>query len=138
MELGSYLQPVGDTHVGEIILDRVAGTFWLEDVQFPRVDAALKEFFTFSPTEGAGTVDSLGDIEVGLPVQVFDRWGNPAEVDVTLTTATATTIVRSRQISMTGQPVGPDGKAKLVGLATFESGPLRKQTMRIVLHVQVE
>ena len=55
-----------------------------------------------------------------------------------LTTATTTALVGTKLIAMTGQPVGADGIAKLVGLATFESGPLRKKTMRIVLNVQVE
>ena len=59
----------------------------------------------------------------------------PAKMSMT---ATATTIVRSKQISVTGQPLRPDGTAKLVGLATFNSGPLRKEVMRIVLNVRVE
>ncbi len=136
--LGSYPRRFGDTNVGEFSVDASSGTVWLEGVEFPKVDAALSEFFTFSPTEGVGTIDSLGDIEIALPVQVSDRWGNAAEVEVLLTTATTTALVGTKLISMTGQPVGADGIAKLVGLAIFESGPLRKETMRIVLNVQVE
>ena len=124
--------------VGEFFVDRATGTVSLEGVQLPMIDAGLGQFFTFSATEGEGTVDSLGDIEVSLPLQVFDRWGNPNVVDVMLTTATSTAIVGNSMISIMGQPVGSDGTAELVGLATFESGPLVKETIRIKLNVQVE
>jgi len=138
VSLASYYRQVGNTDVGEFFVDRGTGTVSLEGVQLPMIDAGLGQFFTFSATEGVGTVDSLGDIEVSLPLQVFDRWGNPNVVDVMLTTATSTAIVGNSMVSIMGQPVGSDGTAELVGLATFESGPLIKETIRIKLNVQVE
>jgi len=138
VSLASYYRQVGNTDVGEFFVDRGTGTVRLEGVQLPTIDAGLGQFFTFSSTEGVGTVDSFGDIEVSLPLQVFDRWGNPNVVDVMLTTATSTAIVGNSMVSIMGQPVGSDGTAELVGLATFESGPLIKETIRFKLHVQVE
>jgi len=139
VEIASYLSQVGDTHIGDFSVDRGAGTVSLEGLQLPMIDAGMKQTFTFSPTDGFGTVDSDGEIEIGLPVQVMDRWGNPAAVDVVLTTGTASVLVDNRLISMMGDPVGMDGAAKLVGLAVFgPGGPAPREVVKIILKVQVD
>jgi hypothetical protein len=57
---------------------------------------------------------------------------------VALTTGTASTYVGGQPISIQGIPMGPDNIATLVGLVNIETGPLKSDTLRIVLQVQIE
>jgi hypothetical protein len=134
--LSSYTSAITAAHFDSLSIDDDSGTVRLDGVRLPRVNAALQEHFTFEPAEASGSINSMGDIDIVLPLEVVDRWGNPGEIDVRLTTGTATTVRDGRQIAMTGYPVRPDGTATLVGLETFDSGPLRRDTVRIVLNVR--
>jgi hypothetical protein len=135
--LSSYDAVVGDTHVGGFTVDPASGTFQLTDVQLPTIHAPLMESFSFLPTEGTGTMNELGDMDVWLPITVMDKFGNPGTVNLRLTTGTAFAAVGGTVETAVGSPVGPDGNATLVGIGGFSSGPLSKDRMRLTLRVHV-
>ncbi len=137
--LGTYESQISPASVGEVAFDASSGLLSLGDVQLPSVDAALGEYFRFSPTSGVGKVDLKGgEAQISLPVELLDFRGNKTPVVVNLTTGTATaTIEGGTQISVTGKPVGPDGVATFVAAQTMNSGALQGMPMTFEIKVKV-
>ena len=63
--------------------------------------------------------------------------GSSGMLNVDLTTGKSWADVGGRRISVEGTPMGADGFATLVGMASFGSGPLASDTLRIMVEVQV-
>jgi hypothetical protein len=137
--LGTYESQISPASVGEVAFDASSGLLSLGDVQLPSVDAALGEYFSFSPTSGVGKVDLKGgEAQISLPVELLDFRGNKTPVIVNLTTGTATaTIEGGTQISVTGKPVGPDGVATFVAAQTMNTGALQGMPMTFEIKVKV-
>ncbi len=138
--LGTYEGQISPASVGEVAFDASSGLLSFGDVQLPSVDAALGEYFTFSPTSGVGKVDLQGgEAQISLPVELLDFRGNRTPVVVNLTTGTATaTIEGGTQISVTGKPVGPDGVATFVAAQTMNTGALQGMPMTFEIKVKVK
>jgi hypothetical protein len=139
VNVASYQGKLSDVSMGEMSFDAQSGLLTLSDVQLPSIDAALGEYFRFSPTSGVGKVDLQdGEAEITLPVEVLDPSGNKTPLLVKLTTGTSTTVVDGREISFTGKPVGPDGVGTFVATQTVPSGTLRGQSMTFLLNMKVK
>jgi hypothetical protein len=137
--IGTYGSPVGQTDVQSATFDERSATLTLDDFQLPEVEAAFGELFDFVPASAVGRVTEFGDVELVLPLEVHDKWGNPTEVPMTLTTGTSTTILEGgTQIALTGSPLDADGNAILVGATTISGGALNGLPMEIVINVRVD
>jgi hypothetical protein len=137
--IGTYGSPVGQSDVQTAVFDQASATLMLDDLQLPEVEAAFGESFDFSPASAVGRVSELGDVELVLPLEVHDKWGNPTEVPLTLTTGTSTTILEGGTlIALTGSPLDANGNAILVGATTISGGALNGLPMEIVINVSVD
>jgi hypothetical protein len=138
--LGTYEGQISAASVGDVSFDAKSGLLSVSDVQLPSVDAALGEYFRFSPTAGVGRVDAKGgEAEISLPVEVLDHRGNKTPVLVKLTTGTSSTVIAGgTQISVTGKPVGADGVATFVAAYTMQSGALQGMPMTFQLNMKVK
>ncbi len=135
--MGSYGMRSGDVYVDSFSVDPDSGTVSLAGVELPTIYTGSNQSFSFSETSGIGSIGSRGEMRVALPVEVFGAAGASGALEVVLTTGTASIFVGGRRVSIQGAPMGPDGIATLVGLASFNTGPLQSDTVRIVLEVQV-
>jgi len=77
----------------------------------------FEQFFDFEPTDTAGRVNPLGDVDLVLPVAVFDEEGNATQLEFALTTET----VANRRsdgtlVTLAGESLGAQGDASDVAL----------------------
>ena len=119
--LASYESCLASDSVGEgAFYDPDTGTLNLPDIFLPPVDAALGEIFQADSIDITGQVDALGEFETTVDLRIYDTWGNPIDVPVTVTTGEVSTIIEGgRVISLQGEPFGTGSTPKLVFLATF-------------------
>jgi hypothetical protein len=139
VDLGTYRADIGPEHVASVRLDPASGQLALDGVHLPVVELPFEQFFDFEPTGAAGSVGPLGDVDLVLPVEIFDEEGYATRLEVALTTGTAANLrPDGTLVTLAGEPLGAEGDATLVGLAKLPSGGLAGSMMEIVLNVHVE
>jgi hypothetical protein len=139
VDVGTYRADITTEHVASVRLDAASGQLALERLHLPVVELPFDQFFDFEPSDAAGSVNELGDVDLRLPVAIVDEEGNASRFEVALTTGTAANLGSDGTlVTLAGEPLGVQGDATLVGLATLPSGGLAGAMLEIVLNVHVE
>jgi hypothetical protein len=137
IRLGSNSSEITPAHLSAVRLDPASGELRLEGLRLPTVEFPFGETFEFEPTGALGRVTQLGEAELRIPLEIVDRYGEQMRLEVPLTTGTARTRSEGTLFTRAGEPLGTNGDATLVGLATFPSGRLEGFKLEIVLNVHV-
>jgi hypothetical protein len=136
IRIGSNESPITPDHVTTVRLDPTSGLLSLDGLALPRIEFPYGEYFEFAATGAQGRVDSLGEAELRVPLEIVDSYGDQTKLEVPLTTGTARTRNRGMLFTRAGEPFASDGDATLVGLVTFPSGTrLEGFKLEIVLNV---
>jgi hypothetical protein len=139
VHLGTYGGTIAPDQLRSVTLDPGTGVLTIEGLQLPLVELPFDERFEFATTGGTARVSEIGDVDMVLPVEMRDADGNATRLEMKLTTGTASTrVTHGVFFTRAGEPLGPEGDATLVGLATIPSGGLKGFAMEIVLNVHVD
>ena len=84
------------------------------------------------------TVTDTGEVSATLPIQIIDKHGIEKEVEVQLTSDTATAVLDGTEISLLGSPIGPDGTVTIGGLEKIPDGALKNHSLQINITMKVE